>query len=132
MTEDQLNQLQQVNTQVNEIPYSALPGPTEGGDVWKDTPDGGTWECRDYVLLKSEKLQALGWDPCLMSVILCWAETGEYHAVLGIADETTNETTILDSRFDSIYPMIKPPALYKWDRRQIAGSSEFMPVTNLA
>lgn len=123
-----------VNAEVDAIPYDALPARGEGADVWKDTPDGGDWVCRDYVLLKAERLQALGWPPASLSVVLCWTEpeppgsdTREYHAVLAV-DMGDPSPAILDSRFPQVYPMAAPPADYRWDRRQLAGTTEFAPV----
>ena len=51
---EQLAQMRAVNTEVDAQPYDAIPSRDEGGDVWKDRPDGGTWVCRDYALLKAE------------------------------------------------------------------------------
>lgn len=127
MTPEQRGQLQAVNIEVNAIPYDAVPSPSEADDnVWKDAPDGGSWVCRDYVLLKAEKLRAAGWPPLALTVVECWTETDEYHAVLAV--EVEGEDWILDSRFPDIYPMRSPPAPYRWDRRQVAGTLEFTPV----
>lgn len=128
MTPDQEEQLRSVNAEVNAIPYSEVPQAGEGADVWKDTPDGGTWVCRDYVLLKSERLQALGWNTAAMSVVLCWTETNEYHAVLAV-DDGESSPWILDSRFPLPYRMNAVPAAYRWDRRQIAGTSDFEAIS---
>lgn len=131
VTPEQLAQLRDINLAVNAIPYSALPAPTEGYDVWKDAPDGGTWECRDYVLLKAEKLQTLGWPQSAMTVVLCNTEPvdgqREYHAVLAV-DAGQPQPMILDSRFPEPYRMDQCPVDYQWLSRQIAGTVEFAPV----
>ena len=126
MTPEQRAELAGVNTAVNAIPYDAIPSSGEGDNVWKDAPDGGTWVCRDYVLLKSEKLQALGWPQSSLAVVACWTETNEHHAVLAV--DTDEGAVILDSRFPSVYPMASPPAAYRWESRQVVGTTEFEPI----
>ena len=130
MTPEQLAQLAGVNAAVNRIPYDALPAPGEPADWWSDAPVAGrSWVCRDYVLMKADRLKALGWPAAALTVVLCWTETGDYHAVLAVAADGENgDPIILDSRFAAPYPMSAPPALYRWDRRQIAGTTEFAPV----
>lgn len=124
MTEDQRADLEEVNGEVNAIPYDAIAGASEGSNLWKDTPDGGSWVCRDYVLRKEMLLRQRGWSPLAMTVVECWTETEEHHAVLAV--ETGDpQPWILDSRFDRIYLMNEPPAAYRWERRQIPGSVEF-------
>jgi predicted transglutaminase-like cysteine proteinase len=127
MNAEQQAELQGVNSHVNAIPFEELPKPGEGADVWKDTPDGGSWVCRDYVLAKADELRKQGWAETDMTVVLCYVETGEYHAVLGVAVE--GEIWILDSRFDRIYLWAQPPAAYRWDRQQIAGTVDFRDVS---
>ena len=128
MSEAQRAELAAVNLAVNTIPYQALPAPDEPWDWWSDAPVAGhSWVCRDYVLAKAERLRRLGWPPAALSVVLCWTEAGEYHAVLAV-ELAGGEPLILDSRFDDIYPMARPPAGYRWDCRQIAGTTGFAPV----
>ncbi len=132
MSQIELDQLQDVNTRINAIPYVGLVGPTEPVDQWLDTPlVGESWVCRDYVLAKAKALGDMGWDGEKMSVVLCWTEVvalppndREYHAVLGVKVDT-GVLMILDSRFDTIYPWDSPPAQYIWDRQQVAMSAEF-------
>lgn len=126
-TQAQLNRLQVLNIQVNAIPYVSLPKAGEGYDVWKDQPDGGTWECRDYVLVKMERLIAGGWPKADLSVILCYTETNEYHAVLGV--EIAGETWILDSRTPQVYRWDQPIFAYRWVWRQVAGTDTFDDVS---
>ena len=126
MTPGQTAQLADVNTGVNSLPYDAVPAPFEEPDVWKDAPNGGSWVCRDYVLKKSEMLQALGWPQSAMTVVTCWTETNEHHAVLAV--DTDEGTMILDSRFPAVYPISSPPAAYRWESRQVVGTVEFQPV----
>jgi predicted transglutaminase-like cysteine proteinase len=133
----QVAELQAVNSRINQIPYSALPGPQESVDWWTDIPvTGNSFVCRDYVLAKSDVLLAAGWEKSELTVILCWTEVTdpttaaqgayagrEYHAVLGVGGDT--EVWILDSRADEIYHPSNMPFPYLWDRQQIAGTTEF-------
>jgi predicted transglutaminase-like cysteine proteinase len=132
MSPEQLAQLRDVNTQVNAIPYDAIPGPEEPADYWHAAVEAGmSYVCRDYTLLKSEKLQALGWPQSAMTVVLCNTEivngAREYHAVLAV-DTGDEQSTILDSRFPDPYRMDQCPADYQWLSRQVAGTVEFEPI----
>lgn len=132
--------LQRINTEVNAIPYQELPGPKEPFDWWTDIPvEGNSFVCRDFVLMKSDKLRDAGLPPTDMFVILCWTEivtpvtnpddptSGRiYHATLGV--DLDGETWVLDSRFDQIYRMSEPPVDYRYDRRQVPGTVEFVTV----
>ena len=102
MTPEQLAQFAGVNAAVNRIPYDALPAPGEPADWWSDAPVAGrSWVCRDYVLMKADRLKALGWPAAALTVVLCWTETGDYHAVLAVAadGDSNGDAIILDSRF---------------------------------
>lgn len=123
MTPDQMAQLQGVNAQVNAVPYDAAPRVGEYAGVWKDTPDDGLWVCRCYVLDKEKLLRGLGWSASAMTVVECYTENDEYHAVLCV--EADGEDWILDSRFPQVYRWDQAPAAYRWDRRQLAGSTQF-------
>lgn len=127
-TQEQLDQLFDVNQQDNEIPYVATPGLDEVADWWTNVVvPGRSWVCRDFCLKKADDLKALGWPPLALFIVLCYVETGEYHAVLGVNDGDA-QPWILDSRFSQIYRMNQPPAAYRWDREQIPGTTEFRPV----
>jgi predicted transglutaminase-like cysteine proteinase len=130
---EQLAQLRDVNTQANAIPYDAVQGAHEPADWWTDDPNAdGSFVCRDYVLLKAERLRALGWDAASLTVVLCFTEplgdppVRAYHAVLAV--EAGGETWILDNRAADIYRWDQPPYPYLWDRRQVAGSTEFKSI----
>ena len=132
MTRAEQAQLAAVNAEVNAIPFNEVLGPGEPPDWWTDQPmAGNSWVCRDYVQLKADKLKALGWPASALTTVLCWVEDppGGYHAVLAVqlpnGDGGDPETTILDSRVDAPYPMSAPPLAYRWDRRQIAGTTDF-------
>lgn len=133
MTPEQRDQLQAVNTEFNIIPYVAGMGPTEPVDYWAYQPEAGkSWVCRDYTEAKAERLRQAGWSPLALTVMLCWTEElpgigREYHAMLAVGVD--GETWMLDSRFPDIYQLDQPPADYRWDRRQIAGTTSFDPVT---
>src|SRR5687767_12699311 len=124
MRDDAWNEMCDVNSQVNAIPFNAIVGQCDpDNNVWKDTPDDGTWVCRDYVMLKAKRLRELGWNPLGLTVMTCYTETAEYHAVLAVEDDAA--TYILDNRVPDPYEMNFPPLPYKWHRRQIAGTVEF-------
>ena len=135
MTEDQLAELAGINEEINQIPYEALPGPDEPPDWWTDQPMAGrSFVCRDFVQLKADKLKAAGWPEAALTTLLCWTEPlpeegGQrgYHAVLAV-QAGDPIAMILDSRFDEPYPMDAPPVDYQWDRRQIAGTTNFEAV----
>lgn len=129
VTESQLTQLREVNLRINAIPFDWSPSLDEPPDWWSDTPvPGRSWVCRDYVLAKAQALREAGWDSLRLTVILCYTEAGEYHAVLGVRMDD-GETIVLDNRFPEVYPMSAPPAAYRWDRRQVAGTTVFEPMT---
>ena len=136
----QLNQLQQVNSQINAIPYDALPGPSEPFDWWTDRAvPGNSFVCRDYVLAKADRLLTLGWAKPLLTIVLCWTEPvippapdnhggREYHAVLCI--NANGDAWILDSRADGIYEPSSPAFGYLWDRQQVPGTTEFRDISS--
>lgn len=127
MTPAQVDQLNSVNAEVNAVPFEGTPGAGEPPDWWTDEPvAGNSWVCRDYTLMKANKLRDLGWPAAALTEVFCWVETGEYHAVLAVEDE--GETWIMDSRFPLVYRMTAPPAAYRWDRRQVAGTTDFVPI----
>ena len=133
LTDEHRAQISQVNAEANAIPFDEVIGAHEPVDWWTDDPDAdGSFVCRDYVLLKAEKLQALGWNPHDMTVVLCWTEPvgeppqREYHAVLAV--EVDGETWILDNRADDIYRWDQSPYDYQWDQRQVAGTTEFKSI----
>ncbi len=126
MTE--LEQLQSVNIEVNQIPYTEM-GPGEPPDLYSDEPvPGHGWVCRMYVERKASLLkERFDWTPERLLEILCYVETGERHAVLQ-ARTSTGEDWILDSRQDAPYPRSMPPPGYRWEARQIAGTARFEPL----
>lgn len=132
-TPEQLAQLRDVNTQANAIPYDDVQRLHEPADWWTDDPNaGGSFVCRDYVLLKAEHLRAFDWPASALTVVLCWTEpvgnpqARAYHAVL--AAEAGGETWVLDNRADDIYRWDAPPYPYRWERRQVAGTTEFKSI----
>lgn len=131
---EQLAELRAVNGEINALPYVEAQGAHEPADWWGDQPvPGQSWVCRDYVLAKADRLRDAGWPGTSLTVVLCWTEPvgnppiREYHAVLAV-DAGDADPWILDSRQDDIYRMSAPPADYEWDRRQIAGTTDFESV----
>lgn len=135
MSDNPLEKLQALNTEVNKIPYVALPGPTEPVDYWTYKPEQGkSFVCRDFVEDKAEQLRRGGIDPLTLMVVLLWTEPvlpppndREYHAVLAV--DVSGEIWVLDSRFENIYRWDNPPADYEWDRQQIPGTTDFRDVS---
>jgi len=135
LTPEQQAQLQAINLEVNAIPYVEMPGKGEPPDWWNDQPVlGNSWVCRDYTLMKADKLKALGWPAGALTEMLCWSEpvgnppARGYHAVLAV-DTGDPSPMILDSRFDDIYRKDAPPADYLWVWQQIPGTTEFRQIT---
>lgn len=129
--------LREVNEQVNAVPYDAIQGAHEQYDEWFDVPavaDPHSWVCRDYTIAKAERLREMDWPVGRLSVILCYTELGDYHAVLGVDDSDAGDrapehTWIMDNRTPNIYRMSAPVYRYRWERRQVAGTTEFEPIT---
>ena len=138
----QLAELQAVDASVNALPYNAACAAHEPSGLWKDKPDGGSFECRDYVLAKENQLRIQGgWSALDLTVVECWIEPEavpgapvgsaperQYHAVLAV--EAGGETWILDNRTvnlppPTIYRWDLSPFAYLWDRRQIPGTDQF-------
>lgn len=126
---DQLAVLNEVNRQVNATPY--VPDNAAFGelpDTWKIEPDGKGFLCRDYALAKADALRRRGWPDALLSIVLCYVETGERHAVLGVlaGDDTTGRVrVILDNRYDYIYEFDAPPPGYRYEGMQVAGGNGY-------
>ncbi len=131
MSPEQKQQMFDINSEVNKIPYNEISGSNEPPDWWTDqVMAGNSWVCRDYVQMKADKLKDLGWGSDSLSTILCYVEDppGGYHAVLGLQVKDDNDIWICDSRVDEPYLMSKPPLKYTWDRKQIAGSVDFQSI----
>jgi predicted transglutaminase-like cysteine proteinase len=136
MTPAQLALLREVNSEVNAIPYSAIPRADQDPGRWINHPDGGTFQCRDYAVRKAMILGERGWPKPDMSIVECWVEpeplpgdpTGpkerQWHAVLAARDGL-GTVMILDNRASDIYDWRSPPYPYIWGREQIAGTLEF-------
>ncbi len=138
MTPAIMTELTDLNREVNVLPYTDVQGHGEPFDWWTDIPvPGDSFVCRDYVLMKAQRLRVAGWNPSDLQVVLCWTEPTDYgyHAVLAVtvahaaAQGMVIEKWILDSRADDPYLMQTPsPNGYTWDRIQVAGTTEFEPV----
>lgn len=125
MTVEQQEVLEAMNAEVNSIPFEALPKLGEGLDKWKDEPDGGSWVCKDFAMLKAERAQAMGWPQSSLYVVLCNTEPvasdgGQrgYHAVQAV-DDGEPYPLILDSRFPQVYRRNECPADYEWLDQQV-------------
>lgn len=136
MTPEQFQQLVDTNRDINEWPTEVVVGPDEPYDSYIDRPTiGHSFVCRDYVLAKSEALQDLGWPQSALAEIICWTEPVEdppapvRHGVLGVQLPGDPITWILDSRFADPYRMDQPLRPYRWEGRQIPGTTRFAPIT---
>lgn len=128
-TAQQIAELQRINASVNAVPYVAdNPAFGELPDTWKVRPDGKGFLCRDYAIAKATELVAAGWPKADLSVVLCYDELGDYHAVL--AAEAGGETWILDNRYPTPYRWDEPPYPYRWALRQVAGTDEFRDISS--
>lgn len=125
-----LDDLQTINTTVNQIPYEALAAPGEADDLVKDTPDGGSWVCRDYSVRKSIALQQMGMSNADYSLVICWTEpVGDppargRHEVLAV--RLGGELYIMDSRYDQVGLWDGDPwTSYVWEHEQIPNSLDW-------
>ena len=106
--------LESVNSEFNELPYRADPGP----DDW--TPIGAAGDdCDSYAMAKYRKLLELGWPKEMLRLATCWDESGQYHAVL-LAD-LDGQTWVLDNRY--AFPVEYQFLKYRWHKIQVAGSN---------
>ena len=125
-----LSDLQRINTTVNQIPYVELAAPGEADDLVKDTPNGGSWVCRDYAVRKSIQLQQLGMTNADYTLVICWTEPeGDppqrgRHEVLAV--KLGGKTYIMDSRYDQVGLWDADPwTAYQWEHQQIAGTLDW-------
>jgi predicted transglutaminase-like cysteine proteinase len=132
-----LDDLQRINSEVNQIPYDTLIAPGESPYLVKDTPDGGDWVCRDYAVRKSIELQQLGMTENDYSLVICWTElTGpitnsadphsgrERHEVLAV--DLDGQLLIMDSRYERVGVWNDAPwTAYLWEHQQIVGTTDF-------
>ncbi len=106
--------LEQVNLHFNALPYA-----TEVADDWKPITTEG--DCDSYATAKLQRLIDLGWPLSALRLATCYAETGEYHAVL-LAD-FDGATWVLDNRYP--HPMEHSMLDYKWHKLQVAGTQSW-------
>lgn len=133
LSEQQLDQLADLNVRINAIPYDATLGLDEPPDYYADKPEAGrSWVCRMYTQMKATELRQSGWDPLWLTEFVVWTEPAptdrELHAVLAVQAPDMLEPMILDSRFPQIYPKDQPAADYIWEARQVAGTINFAPI----
>lgn len=137
-TPAQINQLRQVNTQGNAIPYNATPGTGEPPEWWSNEYNPAwSWVCRDYVEYKAQQLRSAGWPVAGLLTVLTWTEVindpndqwggREMHAVLRVA--ANDDIYILDSRAPDIYKPEMPPFDYRWEKEQVAGTDGYRDIS---
>ncbi len=124
--------LQQINDEVNAIPY-VDKGSDVTQDKWIDTPTSGlVWECRDYSTRKAMLMRQRGFNHLDMGEVLCMTEIfadpsfpgkppARYYHSVEFA-KVDGAIYILDNRFPQVYEWNKPPADYQWVHQQIPGT----------
>lgn len=127
-----LADLERINAEVNEIPYTVLCAAGETPYIVKDTPDGGRWVCSSYTTRKARLIQEAGFDQQDFSAVLCWTEPcmppdavhpegRERHEVLAV--NLDGAIWIMDSRYDEVGMWQHPPwDGYRWEHQQVPGS----------
>ena len=99
MTYPAISDLYTVNEAVNQLPYKADPPLM---DDWTPITPAGD-DCDSYMTEKLVRLYRLGWPIERLRLATCYAETGEYHAVLVVAPQSGGER-VLDNR--QRFPML--------------------------
>lgn len=128
--------LQQINAQVNAIPYVAT-GSDDTQDNWIDNPvPGQVWQCRDYAIAKAKLMREQGWPVEQMGIVLCMTEIFSdpsfpdksparyYHAVQYA--RTGGLVYILDNRIvPNSVPLWKPyPLDYQWVHQEMVANGQ--------
>lgn len=124
-----MGQLRAVNAQVNRSIRRASDVETFGrNDFWATPADGATGgDCEDYVLAKRHALIEAGIQPQSLSIALVRTRQGEMHAVLLVATEQGE--MVLDNLSPWILAWNDAP--YTWVARQVAGSSDWVRVSQI-
>jgi len=114
--------LQQVNAEVNALPYIADAARYHQPDFWaRVSTEGG--DCEDFALGKLHRLHALGWSIATLRLACVYVETGEYHAVLFVQSGEFGEF-VLDNRYPNVCSLEELQRVgYRPDRIQRAGGS---------
>ena len=109
-----LDDLKRINTEINALPYDFVVE-----ELWEMPKDHAA--CSNYAVAKCRKLIEQGWPFDTLRLATCYAETGEYHAVLCVDYE--GQTWVLDNRH--ALPMEYNLLPYKWDKIQVAGTDHW-------
>ncbi len=133
LTADQYKAIREICVQVHrDFDYLSDPSGYKIGDYWNIMTDVGVdkGDCEDFALTKMHRIIEAGIvGPGNMQIILCFTETGERHAVLGI--QTLNYGFLIaDNRMPftigGAFGFIGDKSLfdgyYAFDRFQVAGS----------
>lgn len=135
---NQLDILTEVNNKHNLEPFvpNGAVGDHLEDDLYKDTPDGGSWVCKDYSLAKTlDLIDNYHWDKTTLSYLKCWTEPvvpptsqnnggREYHMVVcAIVD---NVKYILDNRVPYVYRKDDPVFSYIWDYELKGGTLQWI------
>lgn len=131
ITPKMFSQLQQINWEVNKLPYKTDLEMYNRPDFWTSRPDKAG-DCDDYAAVK-RRLCRNKWPGLkeFFKFALCWVEDyertiegnidyskplkgqGGYHAVLAIVP-SNHKVVILDNRYKDVKPWHQLP--YDWDK----------------
>lgn len=117
-----MSQLEAVNEEVNRLPYKSDADRYRVPEFWASIDaDGG--DCEDYAIGKLNRLVVLGWPVAFLRLAMCFAETGEHHAVL-IASLVQGDY-MLDNRQPRVVPVadVVPVLGYRPESIQSRGGS---------
>jgi predicted transglutaminase-like cysteine proteinase len=116
LTEDRLNQLDQINREVNA---AIVPQPNRGGlaaEQWLLSPPAG--DCNDYAVTKRHKLLQLGWPSRALLLSEVVIPSGEHHLVLVVRAFDRAHMRTVDLVLDNLSARLRPVAVvpYQWVR----------------
>lgn len=95
-------QLQELNQEVNKLPYVSDPEQYNTREHWATLTESGG-DCEDFVLTKIKRLLGFGWNIVDLRIACVYTETNEYHAVLVVS--APDQDYMLDSRMDELIPV---------------------------
>lgn len=118
--------LDQVNDEVNRLPYVSDAARYDKPEFWKEI-DASGGDCEDFAVGKLNRLHHRGWPIESLRLATCYVETGEYHAVL--LAETERGAFMLDNRFPRPVPLSEVSGTFGYRPRMVqktGGSREWV------
>lgn len=124
MSYPEANDLAFVNTEVNALPYVSDAHRYKSADFWaRIDKEGG--DCEDFAIGKLNRLIERGWPIEALRLGCCYAETGEYHAVLEVK-QADGKVRVLDNRYPWPMPLKDlHDEGYRLDEIQAHGGARF-------